>query len=39
MIWKNLMKQTLLHKENFYSHLSMEDSTHADYPKRVCKNV
>ena len=34
------MKKPLLEKEDFYSHLNMEDVTDADYghTKRVCKN-
>ena len=37
--WKNFNETTLLEKEDFYSHLNMEDNTNADYAKRVCKNV
>ena len=34
------MKKLLLEKEDFYSHLNMEDVTDADdgHTKRVCKN-
>ena len=41
VIGKNSMKhQCYLKKEDFYSHLNMEDITDADYAhaKRVCKN-
>ena len=35
-----IRKNSLLKKENFYSHLNMEDITDADYThaKRVCKD-
>ena len=38
--WKKLNKTSLPEKEDFYSHLNMEDITDADYvhPKRVCKD-
>ena len=37
IIWKNL---SLPGKEDFYSHLNMEDNTDVDYPhaKTVCKD-
>ena len=38
--WEKV-KEALLHKkEDFYSHLNMEDVTDADYayPRRVCKD-
>ena len=37
---KKFNETSLLGKENFYSHLSMEDITDADYAhaKRVCKD-
>ena len=40
MIGKNSMKFYCLKKEDFYSHLNMEDITDADYAhaKRVCKD-
>ena len=40
MIAKNLMKPHYLKKEDFYSHLNMEDITDADctHEKRVCKD-
>ena len=38
--WKKINEASLPEKENFYSHLNMEDTTDADYvhTKRVCKN-
>ena len=38
--WKKLNKTSLPEKEDFYSHLNMEDITDADYAhtKRVCKD-
>ena len=38
--WEKLNKTLLLEKEDFYSHLNMEDITDADYPhaKTVCKD-
>ena len=38
--WEKLNKTLLLEKEDFYSHLNMEDITDADYAhaKRVCKD-
>ena len=38
--WKKLNETSLLEKEDFYSHLNMENITDADYvhAKRVCKN-
>ena len=41
MIGKNLVKHHYMKKKNdFYSHLNMEDITEADYAptKRVCKD-
>ena len=40
VIWESLIKQNYLNKKEFYSNLSMEDITDADYihAKRVCKN-
>ena len=37
--WEKFNKTSLPEKEDFYSHLNMEDITDADYvhPKRVCK--
>ena len=37
--WEKLDETSLPEKEDFYSHLNIEDSTNADYmyPKRVCK--
>ena len=39
--WKKFNKTLLPEKENFYSHLNMEDITDADnmHAKRVCKNL
>ena len=38
--WKKFNKASLPEKEDFYSHLNMEDITDADYAqaKRVCKD-
>ena len=38
--WEKFNTTSLPEKEDFYSHLNMEDITDADYahPKRVCKN-
>ena len=38
--WENFNKASLPEKEDFYSHLNMEDITDADYAhaKRVCKD-
>ena len=38
--WEKLNETSLPEKENFYSHLNMEDTTDADYElvKKVCKN-
>ena len=38
--WENFSNTSLLEKEDFYSHLNMEDITDADYAhaKRVCKD-
>ena len=38
--WEKLNETSLPEKEDFYSHLNMEDITNADYVhrKRVCKN-
>ena len=38
--WKKFNETSLSVKEDFYSHLNMEDITNADYAhtKRVCKN-
>ena len=38
--WKKFNETSLSVKEDFYSHLNMEDMTNADYArtKRVCKN-
>ena len=38
--WKKFNKASLPGKEDFYSHLNMEDITDADYAltKRVCKD-
>ena len=38
--WENFNETTLAEKEEFYSDLSMEDVTDADYihAKRVCKD-
>ena len=38
--WEKFNETLLLEKENFHSHLSIEDVTDADYAhaKRVCKN-
>ena len=40
MIGENSIKHHYLKKEDFYSHLTMEDITDADYThtKRVCKD-
>ena len=39
-IWENFNETSLPEKEDFYSHLNMEDITDADYvhTKRVCKD-
>ena len=38
--WEKFNETSLPEKDDFYSHLNMEDITDADYvhPKRVCKN-
>ena len=38
--WEKFNETSLLEKEDFYSHLNMEDNTDADYAhaKRVCKD-
>ena len=38
--WEKFNETSLLEKEDFYSHLNMEDVTDADYThaKRVCKD-
>ena len=38
--WEKFNETSLPEKEDFYSHLNMEDITDADYvhPERVCKN-
>ena len=38
--WENFNELSLPEKEDFYSHLHMEDITYADYAhtKRVCKD-
>ena len=38
--WKKFNETSLPEKEGFYSHLNMEDITHADYAhaKRDCKD-
>ena len=38
--WEKLNATSLLEKEDFYSHVNMEDITDADYEhaKRVCKD-
>ena len=38
--WEKFNETSLLEKEDFHSHLNMEDSTDADYTqaKRVCKD-
>ena len=38
--WEKLNETTVPEKEDFYSHLNMEDITDADYArtKRVCKD-
>ena len=38
--WEKLNETSLPEKEDFYSHLNMEDITNADYahPKIVCKD-
>ena len=38
--WENFKETSLPEKEDFYSHLNMEDITDADYAhaKRVCKD-
>ena len=38
--WEKFNETSLPEKEDFYSHLNMEDITDADYVhgKRVCKN-
>ena len=39
--WKKINETSLPEKEDFYSHLNMEDITDADYAlgKRVCKDL
>ena len=39
--WKSFSETSLLEKEDFYSHLNMEDITDADYThkKLVCKDL
>ena len=39
--WEKFSNTSLPKKEDFYSHLNMEDITYADYvhAKRVCKNL
>ena len=39
--WEKFNETSLLEKEDFYSHLNMEDITDADYApaKRVCKDM
>ena len=39
--WEKLNETSLPEKEDFYSHLNMEDITYADYghSKRVCKDL
>ena len=39
-VWENFNETSLLEKEDFYSHLNMEDITDADYvyAKKVCKD-
>ena len=38
--WEKFNETSLPEKEDFYSHLNMEDITHTDYApvKRVCKD-
>ena len=38
--WKKFNEASLLEKQNFFSHLNMEDVTDSDYPhaKRVSKD-
>ena len=38
--WEKFHETSLFEKEDFYSHLNIEDITDADYvhPKRVCKD-
>ena len=38
--WETFNEASLPEKEDFYSHMNMEDTTDADYvhPKRVCKD-
>ena len=38
--WKKFNKASLLKREDFYSHLNIEDITDGDYAhgKRVCKH-
>ena len=38
--WEKFIEISLFEKEEFYSHLNMEDITDADYAhaKRVCKD-
>ena len=38
--WEKISETSLLEKEDFYSHLNMEDITDADYvhAKRICKD-
>ena len=38
--WEKFNETSLLEKEDFYSHLCLEDITDADYmhPRRVCKD-
>ena len=39
--WKKFSETSLLEKEDFYSHLNMEDITDVDYThtKLVCKDL
>ena len=36
--WENFNETSLTEKEDFYSHLNMEDITDAHYAKNVCKD-
>ena len=38
--WEKFNEESVPEKENFYSHLNMEDITHTDdvHTKRVCKD-
>ena len=40
-VWEKFNKTLLFEKDDFYSHLNMEDITDADYvhPKIVCKDL